>query len=141
MNVISVWYLKPFNIKNIHRLDNGVYRELIVKVLIKLAIGTLVFMGAGLKINPSSHMVEAGSLPGGQLFHFILPKDNFAPFSCGHYPFFSERSVFLSDTSHGAVKTTSRAMKIIGTKPAPNYPFLHPNAGVVLGRRLILPKG
>ena len=141
MDVIAVGYLKSLNIKNIHRIDNGVHRELIVKVLIKLAIGTFILMGTGLKINPLFNVVEAGSLPWWQFFQLVLPKNNFAPFSDGYSPFFPEGSVFPSDSAQGSVKTTSGAIKIVGTKSVPHHPCLHPNAGVVLGRRLILPKG
>ena len=66
MEVIAVGYLEAFNIEDVNRLNHGMHRVIVLKVLIKVAVAALIGMGAGPETDPG-RKIHAGIVEWGEL--------------------------------------------------------------------------
>ena len=68
---------RPFDVDQIDRLDRCMDGELIKEILIKFAIGAVVFIGAGPVFDAPFHVMQAGTFPGRTFLQFVLPGNDF----------------------------------------------------------------
>ena len=127
VKVISLWNVESLDLKNINRMNHCMYAILIIKILIKFTIATVVFMGAGFKMDSSFQVVDARPLGYGQVFQFFFPGDNLTPFTLRNNPYFPKPAVLIGHTLHDPVKKTLRATITDLTYFFPNYSRLHPD--------------
>jgi len=105
------------------------HRELIVKVLVKLAFPASVVSIACLKIDTFFHVVNARAFPRRSFFEFFLPENNVTFFSFWGFALFLKVIVLVANAAQCPVKAAGCAMIINPAKPSANNTGLHPNAG------------
>jgi hypothetical protein len=114
------------------------YGILIMKILIKIAVATPVFMGAYLEFNTAFHVMDTRSLGHGLCHQLLFPGYYSTPVACNDLACSSQPIVFIGYTSHGLVKTTGWAMVVNRATFLAYHTCLHPDTrGMFFGRFIL----
>jgi len=73
-------YFESANLKRIHRGDHRMNRVLVNKVLVKVAMTTIIVVGASAVFDSTLHVVNAWPLPLGALPQPVFPGDDAVSF-------------------------------------------------------------
>jgi len=130
MQIKSLGNLKPFDVKDVYRSDNGMYSILVVKILIKLTFAAVVILGAGLKSDSTLHVMNTWPYCRGQIFQSIFPEYDLSLFSFRGPALLSDLLVFLGHAPNCSIKLAGYAVKIAFAKLASNHSCLHPEASI-----------
>jgi hypothetical protein len=128
MQVISLGKIHSLDRKQVHRLHNGMDRELILEKLIEFAVTAMVVVGTGSEVDTALHMVNAGLLPGRAPAKDVLPEHQLFPPAQKGLPVVPAAIILLHGLPQGPVEPAFMALVGNPAHLLPNRPRLHPDA-------------
>jgi hypothetical protein len=117
------------------------YTVLIIEILIKFTIATLIILMARPKINTPFHIMNTRTLGRRQVLQFFMPKYDVSALARRCATFFPDSLIIGRHMPHNGVEATGCAIKIDSAIFSPNYPGLHPNAGILFTVGVLLHAG